>query len=323
MNPFIKSLFTILSLISLSGLLAQATFPINSSSNIVSVDDEPISFKEFVRLTNLYDYKLTPYFTEDGALSTLELDLYENNHLVNKKVGEATTTSSSSADYGGLHETFESFEYYTTVKELKGKSAPLFEVSDLNGNKIRLDDLLGKVVVLNFWFSRCSPCLEEMPELNDLQKKYGRKDVAFLAMSIEDANRTIDFLAKNTFNFQIIPEAHPIAGQYKVPGYPTTVIIDKNGIVSEVYSGILTDVFGVFDKAIYKETIKNEGDLIVELLPKHESITFANATVYNEQGAVVNENEFYDAIMNYKCDIYKHTDTNLFIYYTLTKTVKK
>lgn len=118
-----------------------------------------------------------------------------------------------------------------------GAAAPAFNVSDIFGNEYSLADLKGKVVILNFWFIGCKPCVHEMPELNKMVEKYKSKDVVFIAFGL-DKKRSIDtFLMKQEFNYNIIPSSNKVVSEYKVFAFPTHFVLDKQGIVAYNASG--------------------------------------------------------------------------------------
>ena len=108
-------------------------------------------------------------------------------------------------------------------------SATSFSGRDLEGNRYALEDLRGKVVVLNFWFVQCRPCVQEMPELNELVQEYQDDEVVFLAFALNEKAELEQFLKKKDFNYQIIPDARVVAEQYSVEGYPTHIIVDQSG----------------------------------------------------------------------------------------------
>ena len=75
-------------------------------------------------------------------------------------------------------------------EELLGKDAIPFSVTDIEGNEYSLNSLKDKIIVLNFWFVQCEPCVREIPELNNLVEKYKDKDVVFIAFNaLDDYNQ--------------------------------------------------------------------------------------------------------------------------------------
>ena len=81
-----------------------------------------------------------------------------------------------------------------------------FEGILLNGQSLRLSDQKGKVVFLNFWATWCSPCLKEMPDMEELQKELGLKILVLAVGMGEEAERIEKFQKKHQFEFQILPD---------------------------------------------------------------------------------------------------------------------
>ncbi|MFC0515426.1 redoxin domain-containing protein [Mucilaginibacter angelicae] len=118
--------------------------------------------------------------------------------------------------------------YFTT-----GEAIEPFSTHDINGNKIKLKDLRGKVVVLNFWFIGCPACMQEIPELNKLVDDYkDNTNVVFLAVALDGRYDLKKFLKQTEFKYDIIDDGGYIAGGYKIGLYPTSVILDKEGTVA-------------------------------------------------------------------------------------------
>ncbi|QTE34500.1 redoxin domain-containing protein [Mucilaginibacter gossypii] len=108
-----------------------------------------------------------------------------------------------------------------------------FSTHDINGNKIKLKDLRGKVVVLNFWFIGCPACMQEIPELNKLVDDYkGNSNVIFLAIALDYRYDLKKFLKQTEFKYDIIDDGRDIAARYKIGLYPTSVILNKEGKVT-------------------------------------------------------------------------------------------
>jgi thiol-disulfide isomerase/thioredoxin len=114
--------------------------------------------------------------------------------------------------------------------------APTFATKDLDGTPLSLESLKGKVVVMNFWFIRCQPCLEEMPELNRLAEKYQGQEVEFLAITHEHKTDVQAFLKKKAFDYRHIVDAKNIAEDYFISGFPTNIVVDRQGRI--VYQSI-------------------------------------------------------------------------------------
>src|ERR1700709_1753597 len=109
-----------------------------------------------------------------------------------------------------------------------GEAAPDFRLTLVDGSHIRLADLRGQVVVLNFWATWCVPCREELPLLDryyELREKAGLK---VFAIATEDSRPL--FQMKKLFAVMHIPSARRIKGPYTtLQGVPTNYIIDRSG----------------------------------------------------------------------------------------------
>ncbi len=88
---------------------------------------------------------------------------------------------------------------------LTGQKAPDFTSANMNGAEYNLEDLRGKIVVINLWATYCPPCIEEMPKLNALVEKYQNKDVVFLAPTPDNKNLLEGFLQKTLLNTKSFP----------------------------------------------------------------------------------------------------------------------
>jgi|GEM_PF-2818234 len=119
-----------------------------------------------------------------------------------------------------------------------GVSAPYFELKDQNGRVVRQTDLIGKIVVLDFWATWCAPCLEKMRTDREIWDKYSEEDVVFLYVSLDNNPSTWKkFLGNNTLikGEHAIPLGKdlafdsPIANAYKITSIPAFYIIGKDG----------------------------------------------------------------------------------------------
>ncbi len=125
-------------------------------------------------------------------------------------------------------------DYLDTLKVRIDKElpeAPDFTATTLSGKTIKLSDLRGKPVVLNFWATWCSPCRREIPELNELVNRYRDKAV-FLAFTDEDEMRVKKFLENQPFEYEIVVESKEIRKLYHVNAFPTHFVISPAGYIA-------------------------------------------------------------------------------------------
>ena len=136
--------------------------------------------------------------------------------------------------------------------ELKEVGNPMIPISttDMKGNKVNLEDYKGKVIVLNFWFIACKPCIMEMPHLNKFVEKYKDEDVVFLAIANDDKKQIENFLTKKKFDYTIAPNGRSIAYDWGVNSFPTNIIIDKEGVIAYSVSGYGSHMMPMMEKKI-------------------------------------------------------------------------
>ncbi len=113
-----------------------------------------------------------------------------------------------------------------------GKKMSYVSFTDIEGNKIKVEDLKGKVVVLNFWFIGCPPCRKELPDLNKLALEYtNQPDVIFIAIALDKGWDLQQFIKTNPLAYHIIDEGQYYSRYYGVHLYPTNVVLDRGGNV--------------------------------------------------------------------------------------------
>jgi peroxiredoxin len=134
--------------------------------------------------------------------------------------------------------------------ELLGKKAPSFEIKDIHGTSYSSQKLKGKIVVLNFWFVECKPCVMEIPELNKLVAKYENKDVVFIGLSTNHLNKIKSFISNTPFNYHLIPESMPVVQAYQVNSFPTHIIIDKKSKIAWRATGLGANTLSDLDQML-------------------------------------------------------------------------
>ena len=128
------------------------------------------------------------------------------------------------------------------LQGLIGCKAPNFNVKTISGETLKLSELKGKVVVINFWFTTCAPCVAEMPALNKLQEDYKAKDVVFIAFGRDDIQSIKGFLKGRNFTYHLVSSDYDLTKDYcLISGWPTNMVLDKDGVLRQIFSGGRTD----------------------------------------------------------------------------------
>ena len=158
-----------------------------------------------------------------------------------------------------------------------------FTVMKSDGSEITLSEVLKtkKLVVLNFWYTTCSWCLEEFPIMNEVYRDY-KDDVEIIALDpIDDANAVKAFQAQYGLEFPMASCPSSWSATFGVQGYPTSVFIDRYGTVCLIESGAITSkrpfmsAFDHFTADNYKQTlcVNGIGDLVTQVAPTYEMPT--------------------------------------------------
>lgn len=131
---------------------------------------------------------------------------------------------------------------------LIGLQSPSFNVTSTNGKVYSSTTLKGKVVLLNFWFTTCQPCIKEIPNLNFLHKKFKGRPFELISFSPDNNEEVEKFIKKYPMNYSIISNAkQQIKEDFQIIaiGYPTSILVNKAGQIMEFRSGIPSDEAGI------------------------------------------------------------------------------
>jgi cytochrome c biogenesis protein CcmG/thiol:disulfide interchange protein DsbE len=123
-----------------------------------------------------------------------------------------------------------------------GRPAPRVELPGLRGGRVRLAELRGRPVVLNFWASWCPPCLAEMPEFERVHRRLGGR-VTFLGVNQRDQLQAAEELARSTgvtYPLAVDPAGRAFDA-FGGLGMPTTVLIRADGTVADIFAGQLDE----------------------------------------------------------------------------------
>src|SRR5258706_4502922 len=131
---------------------------------------------------------------------------------------------------------------YISQPELaRARMAPPFAVTTTDGQRVALDDLTGKVVLLDFWATWCAPCREALPHMRDIAKKFQGWPLVILSGSLDsDEQKWKDFITKNEMSwFQCRDGGFtgPVARMFGVQAIPHTFTIDADGVLQDEHIG--------------------------------------------------------------------------------------
>ena len=127
---------------------------------------------------------------------------------------------------------------------VNGQKAPVFTLTDIDGNAVSLETFLGKVVVLDFFYIRCGYCDDQFLELEEIYQSYSHDNVEIISISIDPTYDTIDRLKEfetgpnqySSLDYEIswilTRDTSDVSTKYGINAAPTTVIIDKEGFIS-------------------------------------------------------------------------------------------
>ncbi|MCY9657166.1 TlpA disulfide reductase family protein [Paenibacillus chondroitinus] len=125
-----------------------------------------------------------------------------------------------------------------------GNRAPDFELQSLEGKPVKLSDFKGKKVLLNFWATWCPPCRTEMPHMEKFYKEFQNADTVVLAVNLTMTEKSADDVPKFVdafgLTFPVVKdEKGEVSGNYEVMAYPTSYIIDSQGIIRDKFQGAI------------------------------------------------------------------------------------
>ncbi len=115
-----------------------------------------------------------------------------------------------------------------------GSVAPDFTLENMQGEKVNLSQYRGKVVIVNFWATWCPPCRTEMPSMEVLHETFKDDGLVLLAINVEQSGAKVvsEFLKESPYSFPILlDEQNQTQNSYTVFQYPSSFIVDREGIV--------------------------------------------------------------------------------------------
>jgi thiol-disulfide isomerase/thioredoxin len=126
--------------------------------------------------------------------------------------------------------------------EVVGRPAADFKVDDLKGHPHSLKDFKGKVVILDFWYRGCGWCMRAMPQVKQVENDFRDQPVIVLGMNTDRKEEDAKFVIDKMGLTYLTLKAQDLPQKYGVQGFPTLVIIDKEGKLQDLYVGYSPDL---------------------------------------------------------------------------------
>jgi len=195
---------------------------------------------------NTAAYAQKPYYKINGGKAVNEKKYVQLKNKLAKegKIEELNLKTVRKSDsiihyikLGNLMTTPDGFDPYGETKKFIGTKFKIENFAKSTTENFKDDYLNGKPTLINFWFTRCPPCIQEIPTLNKLKDKFGDK-VNFVSITFDNQKAVDEFLKKYKFEFEHIINSQNQIDGFSITAYPTSFILDKNGIIKIVTSEI-------------------------------------------------------------------------------------
>ncbi len=262
-----------------SGDKTAYTVSIKSASG-VSMSDIDVYIYNDEALSDMQDFAKT---NADGVAS-FDLFAESGNYIVLSGVPKGYTVAESYRFEGNtanitLTSSLITDEDISTASLALGDVMYDFTVLDSEGNEIKLSEVLKvkKMVMLNFWYTTCSWCLKEFPIMNEMYEQY-KDDIEIIALDpMDDANAVETFKEQYGYSFPMASCPASWSNTFAIQGYPTSVFIDRYGVICLVESGAITSkrpfmsAFDHFTADNYKQKLCENGigDLVSQIEPNY------------------------------------------------------
>lgn len=129
-------------------------------------------------------------------------------------------------------------EYLDRKKnEYVGTKVPDIVLETLKGKTYNLAKMQGNIVLLNFWFAACKPCITEISSFNELQEKYKSQKFVILSVGTDKKEVAQKVADEKKMRYAVVPDRRDLAERMNVSTYPTSFLIDQEGIIQKVFIG--------------------------------------------------------------------------------------
>ena len=199
--------------------------------------NDTIAQKTFYKMPNGKIYN-------ESYFNSIHAGLLKSGNVKVEFVEKSNTTDSIIKDvklsFIDKSKVMNSYDPYAKHKKNIGKIFDFTNFKNRERKNFNKNYLKGKPTFINFWFTRCTPCIEEIPNLNKIQSTF-MQSVNFVAITFDTDAQVKKFLEKNAINFEHIVDARKALDDLEIEAYPMNILLDKNGRIVDVYGEISYD----------------------------------------------------------------------------------
>ncbi len=190
-----------------------------------------------------------------GFQDMIQYRAYTISHMkLNPALDQRLFEIESNIPVGCIREYFNPDTYYRPNDHQllkKRDMAPDITLQTIDGKVFDLNAYKGKVVLLDFWYISCYPCIMTLPELQKIAEHYDTSKVAVIGINVaDDRDKIASFLGKRNITYINAFKGEETGKNYKIKAFPTLYIIDKKGLIVSHHEG--------WNRLLYKSTIKRK-----------------------------------------------------------------
>lgn len=242
------------------GPVSSRSWTISDKLGVVDSTGKAMAYQDWLPLANSKKYMLWP----------VDFNRYDNKFIILKRghvpkgyspkismytVGEPVTgiqlVSSIPVPFNPNKDDAQGIKLGKTGNYDVDDVFPTFSANDIEGKKINLKELRGKVVVLNFWYIDCPSFMFEISELNKLAADFkDNPNVVFVSIALDKKGALQKFLAATPFNYHIVSSGQYMVEKYGINIFPTNIIINKDGKIVYNTSNFTNTVRGSMKNVI-------------------------------------------------------------------------
>ncbi len=163
------------------------------------------------------------------------------NEIYYRQLADSIEKNFTCFQFSGEKKTLPSFNVFDTI--------PDFNLTSDSGGQTRLYDLKDSLIILDFWYISCYPCMKISPKLNEIQRKYGAIKVLSIN-NYDDKSKIISHRNKYDIKYEILIGSGEIASAFRIRGYPTVIIVNNKFQVLKIIEGYHDKILEEIEKVI-------------------------------------------------------------------------